>query len=164
MTDRNPFQIQSSTGLGHPIPLVSEGNHAPAEWALASTRLILNTDELSGDRLIQALQLQARVSALLAAQYDYVIKREIDHLNTFPDHCDSHYDVKEQAEQAVHKIRDIAEGTPWQDLIRGAEWSASAYKTIADHLSSAIHVERLLFADRHADNKAAVEYKRRFTG
>jgi len=160
----NPFHVQSSAGTGQPIPLISEGNHPPAEWALATSRLILNTDALTGDRLVQALQLQARVSVLLATIYEHVIAREIDHLNTFVDHCDSNYDVKDSAEQVVHKIKDIAHGTPWQDLIHSAEWSTSAFTTIANPLSTAIHVERLLFADRHADNKAAVAYKRRFMG
>lgn len=160
----NPFEVQSSTRIGQPIPLISQGNHPPFDWALASSRLILNTDELTGERLNVALALRARVATLLSAIYEHVIAREIDHLKTFVDHCDSPYDVKDLAEDAVFKIRDIAHGTPWQDLIQRAEWSASAYKTIATHLSTAIHVERLLFADRHADNKAAADYKRRFQG
>lgn len=163
MTD-NPFEVQTSGDVGEPIPLISQGNHAPAEWAAATSKLILDTHDLSGDRLISALQLQAHVAVALADKYEQVISREIDHLRTFPDHSDSDYDVADIARHVVTEIRGIAKGTDWQDLIDGAEWAASAWLTIANHLSTAIHVERLLFSDRNPDNTAAVAYKRRFQG
>ena len=165
----NPFKVEippaaiatASSGPGA-LALISPGNHPSVVWAQASAVLILNTADLHDDRLQLALQLRNQIAAYLTGVYDHVIEREIDHLHTFLDHSDSDYDVGDIAERSVREIRKLAEDTPWKQLIQGGEWSASAFLTIANHLASAIHVERLLFADLHADNKAAVAYKRRF--
>lgn len=159
----NPFlQVTSSAEVGDPITLVSEGNHAPQQFADTTTDMILNTGDLSGDRLLAAIDLKRHVSRYLTQIYDRVITREIDDLKAFPDHSDSDYDVGDVAESAVRAIHDFAKGTPWEELINGAEWSASAWLTIESHLATAIHVERLLHADREPTNKAAAAYKARF--
>lgn len=159
------MQVTSSTSVGQPIPLISEtGNHPPSHWAFATASLILDTREVSTERASAAADLQACVAALLARYYSDVILREELHLNTFSDHCDTQYDVRDAADQAILAIQYEIGNTPWDELIHNDEWRDSAHLTICNHLASAIHVERLLFAEKHPENQAAQHYKLRFIG
>lgn len=160
----NPFvQVTASAEVGDPVLLVSNGSHPPAQYALVTTNMILDTADLNGERLLAANDLKRHVIGYLTKIYDNVIDHEVENLKIFPDHCDTDYETDDgTAERAVRAIHDFAKGTPWQDLINGSEWSASAWLTIQSHLETAIHVERLLFCDKNPTNKAAAAYKARF--
>lgn len=156
--------LESSAGVGTVETLISGNeNHAPASWANATARLILNTTDLTADRLQAAQDLQAKVGGILTAHYSHVIGREVDALNTFTDRCDCPYEISDIANVALFEIQLL--DSPWSEMIRGnREWIDSALSTIGNHLSTAIHVQRLLHADQNPHNQAAAAYKRRFTG
>ena len=156
--------VDSASEVGRPVTLTSQGNHPPADWGLGTAQVIFDVSVLEPPRLLAAIELQRKVGQALAKYYHAVIQREIEHLTTYVDQCDATYDVSDLAKKATAEIQLIAEGSLWQELVHFAEWSSAAYDTIANHLASAAHVERLLFADVNPTNSSAVAYKARFNG
>lgn len=143
----------------------SEGNHAPAKWAMASAQIILDlAPDLEPRKQIAGRQLQANAAEVLAHYFDATIRREADNLQSFPDHCDTPIDVEDNAQLAITQIQQLAHNTPWDSLIASEAWADAAFDTVAGHLAAAINVERLLHADRHPDNRAAQDYRKRIHG
>ena len=157
--------VDSSTQVGNPVTLkTTNGNHDPVDWGLGTAQIIFDISALEPPKLLAAIELQRKVSRCLAKYYHAVIQREIERLQTFVDHCDSQYDVSDLAKRATAEIQEIAEGSLWQELVHFHEWSTAAFDTVCNHLATAVHVERLLYADVNPTNSSAVAYKARFNG
>lgn len=140
------------------------GNHAPEHWADATAKVIFNIDTSEPARVIAARKLQLKITEALIHQYRAVIDREKDRLTAFYDACDSLYDVGDYAQAAVTQIQQDAHGSLWDGLIASDAWADAAYDTIGNHLSTAVHIERLLHAQSNPNNVSAQAYKARFQG
>lgn len=150
-----------------PIILASSGgNHPPDAYASALARTVFQiAPDLAIDRAVAAQKLLGEFTHALAPCFAEVLARETDMLNTYPDHCDRTYDyLAEPAERMVYALQALACGTPWEAKIIASEWFAAALNTVASHLASAIHVERLLFGDSNPNNQSAAAYRARSTG
>jgi hypothetical protein len=150
-----------------PIILNSPGgNHPPEAYASALARTIFQIDpNISVERGVAAQNLLNRIAQVLTPHFNYVLKEEAEKLTTFVDHCDSNYAYLEPlARYILRELQQVAVNTPWEAKLKDAEWALVALNTIASHLASAVHVERLLFGDANPNNPAAVAYKARTTG
>lgn len=135
------------------IPLVSnEGNHSPWAWADATSQIIFQTN----DPVANDLKLQ--IMDILASCYRDVIDLE-RHL--IDEQINGPYLIHPWPIVAVQKIVEVAHGTQWEPYLN-QEWKDAAKQTIGEHLTTAVHVERLLFADRYPDHPDAQAYKARF--
>jgi|KBSMisStandDraft_5_1062788.scaffolds.fasta_scaffold00346_8 hypothetical protein len=158
------MHVNSTSGLGTAIPLVSEaGNHPPSSWAHATAQIIFDIAHVASDRQRIAHDLQQEIAKVLTRHYAVVIEREQDNLETYPDYCDTRYQIDPHVWYALDEIRHVVLGSPFEFVILSEPWQDAAAATIGDHLTTAVHVERLLYADRHPDNVAAVAYQRHFT-
>lgn len=147
------------------IAIVSQGNHTPDKWALTTAQIIFDLDgSLAGSRLLQARGIQNQIAVILSDYYDDLIDQERGDLEAFFDHCDAPYNVHCAAMTATFDIRALLVGTPWEDKAADPEWVGDVARTIQTHLETAIHVERLLFADLNPTNPSAVAYRARFHG
>ena len=148
------------------IALTSEaGNHSPDRWALATAQTIFDIDPaIDAGRLLAAHAIQNQIAIVLSAIYGEIIALEAYDLQAFFDHCDTPYGVDQTAMAAVFQIRDILKTTPWADKAQDPQWVEDAARTIQTHLETALHVERLLYADANPTNPSAVAYRARFHG
>lgn len=149
------------------IPLVTEGgNHPPEAYASACGRTIFNIDpSITPDRRTAAESLLAAIVDLLGPYFHTIIQTELQNLECFHDYCDNPPGLTNPlAESAVREIQKLGQGTPWECKLLDCEWREAALNTIAVHLMTAAHAERLWFADRNPTNQSAVAYKNRYHG
>lgn len=149
------------------IPLITEGgNHPPSAYADACARTIFSIDpDMVLPRAVLAQELQHQITGALIPHFAHVIAGEAENLANFVDHCDTGLTrVLPIAEVVLQELQALAVGTPWENKLAAAEWATAALNTIASHLATAIHAERLWFADHHPDNVSAVAYRTRSNG
>lgn len=150
-----------------PIVLNSPGgNHPPEAYASACAHTIFQIDpSISIERGVAAQSLLFKIIEALTPHFAAVIAQEADKLMTFIDHCDSSYAYLEPiAQDVLWQLQALAVGTPWEAKLINCEWAYAALNTVASHLASAIHVERLLFGDANPTNPSAAAYRVRTTG
>lgn len=157
------MDVSSTVDIGTLVPLTtSGGNHTPEQWAAGTTSIIFDTSKVSAERMDEADKVFHLIVQSLTQTYKYVLVREQIHLDSFADHCDLPCDMSDEVDAALANIAIIGHGSSWADLLSGAEWQDAARATIGDHLCTAVHVERMMFADQHPDNSAAMAYKTQF--
>lgn len=148
--------------------LITNGqeNHKPDEWAMGTAEEIFNTSSgpIAAGRLLQARDMQNKIAMVLSPVYAKVMAEEAHKLKTRDDHCDAALDPTDLARKVIADIQNTARGCPWDKLLNGAEWSNAATSTVASHLATAMHTERLLHADRNPDNSTAQTYRAKFHG
>jgi hypothetical protein len=148
--------------------LITNGqeNHKPDDWAIGSAEEIFNTahGDIAAGRLLAARDMQNKIAMVLAPVYARVMADEAYKLNNNPDHCKLPIDPVDLAKKAIGEIQSAARGCPWDKLLNGAEWTNAAITTLASHLATAMHTERLLHADKNPDNSSAQAYRAKFHG
>ena len=135
------------------VPLI---NPTPATWAAATTSIIFQNGPP------ESKDVEAAIQATLESSYRLLIGMEQELLRQDPEQCQQPYGLEALASEAVRACQTVAADSPYSNRLLSDEWSDAAYRTIGDHMATAVHVERLLFADQHPDNQAAMAYKARF--
>jgi hypothetical protein len=108
--------------------------------------------------------MQNKIAMVLSPVYAKVMDDEAHKLQARPDHCDVPLDPTDLARKVIADIQNLARGCPWDKLLNDAEWSNAATSTVASHLATAMHTERLLHADKNPDNSSAQAYRAKFHG
>lgn len=144
----------------------SQDNHLPDTWAIATAEEIFNTSlgHISGGRLLLAKDMQNKIALLLSPVYAKALSDESGNLNSNPNHCDVPITPIDMAQAVIKQIQRAATGCPWDTMLNSPQWTAEATQTVANHIGTAIHTERMLHADRNPTNISAVNYKTRFQG
>jgi len=136
------------------VPLVSTGgNHSPSDWAQATTSIIFQSDNPAADVVRQ------HIIDALEFSYGEIIDMERALLADDPEHCAKPYDISFFADVSACLCQNAARDTPF---VLSDEWKDAAFQTIGNHFVTAVHIERLLFAEQHPENTAAVAYHDRF--
>lgn len=149
-----------------PIVLISQdsNNHAADEWSLATAQLIFDPDpSLTSGRLLMARNAQTQIASIMSPHYAAVISTEAANLKADANHVLSELDASSWVARIMDQFKAM-EPHPWTDLLNSVQWIEAASQTILNHLHSAMHVERLLFADRNPENGVAQSYKSKFQG
>lgn len=149
----------SETSIGQPTVLISEGKqHSLDIWAKASADEIFNTQDLTGEKLVTALMVKAQIQAILKYHFDDAIEREKRDLFMWRKHCNTDLNPVKFSTAAMMDIQTI-QSPEWGDVLKSLEWSEAALHALGTHMVSAMHIERLNFADEYPENEAAQAYK-----
>lgn len=131
----------------------SGGNHSASDWAHATTSIIFQSENPSANEVRQ------HIIDALEFSYSEIISMERALLTDDPEHCAKPYDIGFFADVSASLCQNAAKDT---SFVLSDEWKDAAFQTIGDHFATAVHIERLLYADQHPENPTAVAYRARF--
>lgn len=147
--------------------MISEGglgNHPSSAWALKTAAQIFDVRETPPDRQLAAHMVQNKIAEVLESHFESAMAKEADNLGHSADHCDTPLEVQNIAASAIQNVVEAASGSLWDAMLQNPQWVQAAILAVGHMLASAMHIERLLYADNHPTNAVATAYKFRHVG
>jgi hypothetical protein len=119
----------------------------------------LDNTAIVGPTLIQAQKLQLTIAEELMNYFDMVQSNDNNKLVVDPNNILQTPDVSETVSAAIVDIAASAVGTPWQAHFSNPDVQAAVAEVLTSHFLTAVHVERLWFADNNPTCEPAQQYK-----
>jgi hypothetical protein len=154
----------SEAAVGKPTIMITDDDrqHSLFDWAEATAKKIWDITDIIDERMTFAKCLQDMIIHKLETFFDMVISYERKDLQT-PNHCDEPLNPMDIAKQALDDVIDM-KTKYWDVKIKDKDWQDAALFTIGSHMATAMHIERLFYADSYPNDVSAQKYKQLHSG